>query len=153
MVSGQPEFQAYFDAHHVQLPLSKGDAVFFNPALIHAAGHNRSSQIRRMANLLQVSSAFGRTMESVDRLRMSLALYPHFKALGQQEAWSPQDTACALAACAEGYAFPTNLDRDPTLGGLAPESQQALMQRALNQEWTEECFGVALRAQAEKKLT
>ena len=33
-----PEFQEYFVAHHVQLPLAKGDAVFFNPALFHAAG-------------------------------------------------------------------------------------------------------------------
>ena len=29
-----------------------------------------------MANLLQVSSAYGRAMESVDRLRMSITLYP-----------------------------------------------------------------------------
>ena len=53
-----------------------GDAVFFNPALFHAAGTNRSTNIRRIANLLQVSSAYGRAMESVDRLKMSLALYP-----------------------------------------------------------------------------
>ena len=33
-----PEFQEYFVANHVQLPLAKGDAVFFNPALFHAAG-------------------------------------------------------------------------------------------------------------------
>ncbi|WP_404387052.1 phytanoyl-CoA dioxygenase family protein [Humibacillus xanthopallidus] len=29
----QPDFQAYFLDHHVQLPLAAGDAVFFNPAL------------------------------------------------------------------------------------------------------------------------
>ena len=153
LVAGQPEFQAYFDAHHVQLPLSKGDAVFFNPALIHAAGHNRSSNIRRMANLLQVSSAFGRAMESVDRVRMAQALYPCLKTLRQQEALSASGLSYALAACAEGYAFPTNLDRDPPLGGLAPESQQALMQRALDQDWTCERFDEALQAQARKKLT
>ena len=45
----------------------KGDAAFFNPALFHGAGHNRSADIRRMANLLQISSAFGRAMETVDR--------------------------------------------------------------------------------------
>ena len=50
----RPEFVAYFKEHHVQLPLAKGDAVFFNPALFHAAGHNRSADIKRMANLLQV---------------------------------------------------------------------------------------------------
>ena len=52
--------------------LRKGDAVFFNPALIHAAGENRSEGIQRMANLLQVSSAFGRAMESI-AARLSLA--------------------------------------------------------------------------------
>ena len=76
LAMGLPEFKAYFDEHHVQLPLEKGDAAFFNPALFHAAGNNRSGDIKRMANLLQVSSAYGRAMESVDRTRMSAALYP-----------------------------------------------------------------------------
>src|SRR5207248_9173717 len=58
----RPEFREYFEGHHVQLPLRKGDAVFFNPALFHAAGTNRTADVRRMANLLQVSSAFGRAM-------------------------------------------------------------------------------------------
>ena len=65
----------------MQLPLAKGDAAFFNPALFHAAGTNRSKDIRRMANLLQVSSAFGRAMESMDRTRMSATLYPALRAL------------------------------------------------------------------------
>ena len=34
----RPEFIAYFDQHLVQLPLAKGDAAFFNPALFHGAG-------------------------------------------------------------------------------------------------------------------
>src|SRR5690349_7604176 len=58
----RPEFTAYFDEHHVQVPLAKGDAAFFNPALFHAAGTNRTTGVKRMANLLQVSSAFGRAM-------------------------------------------------------------------------------------------
>ena len=41
-----------FQSHHVQLPLAKGDAAFFNPALFHAAGSNRTSDVRRIANLL-----------------------------------------------------------------------------------------------------
>ena len=48
-------------------------AAFFNPALLHGAGHNRSADVRRMANLLQVSSAFGRAMEAVDRAAVSRA--------------------------------------------------------------------------------
>ena len=72
----RPEFIEYFDQHHVQLPLGKGDAAFFSPALFHGAGTNRSTDVRRMANLLQVSSAFGRAMESVDRVAVSKALFP-----------------------------------------------------------------------------
>ena len=64
------DFKAYFAEHHVQLPLRKGDAGFFNPALFHGAGTNVSADIQRMANLLQVSSAFGRAMEQVDRARV-----------------------------------------------------------------------------------
>lgn len=33
----RPEFRTYFEENHVQLPLEKGDVVFFNPALFHAA--------------------------------------------------------------------------------------------------------------------
>jgi len=37
----------------------------------------------------------------------------------------------AVAAIAEGYSFPTNLDNDPPKGGLAPQTQQAFFVRAL----------------------
>ena len=60
--------------------------------------------------------------------------------------------ACAIAACAEGYAFPTNLDRDPPLGGLAPASQQDLLRRALAEQWPVAQLNEALLAQADKKL-
>src|SRR5207342_3371449 len=72
----QPEFTAHFNENYVQLPLEKGDAAFFNPALFHGAGTNRSADVRRMANLLQVSSAFGRTMGTVNRVTVCKALYP-----------------------------------------------------------------------------
>lgn len=153
LVAGNKDFQAFFDAHQVQLPLSKGDAVFFNPALMHAAGHNRSTDILRMANLLQVSSAFGRAMEAVDRVRMCQALYPALQTMVSAGQITATQVENAVAACAEGYAFPTNLDRDPPLGGLAPQSQQRLMTRALQEQWPLHKFVEALLAQAEKKLT
>lgn len=138
LVADNPAFKDYFAAHRVQLPLRKGDAVFFNPALLHAAGHNRSEGIQRMANLLQVSSAFGRAMESVDRDRMTRALYPHLQSLLRTGALDTAAAHRALAACSEGYAFPTNLDRDPPLGGLAPRSPQAWVQQALQEDWPAE---------------
>ncbi|GLR55916.1 phytanoyl-CoA dioxygenase family protein [Rhizobium indigoferae] len=147
----RPEFRDYFEANHVQLPLEKGDLVFFNPALFHAAGTNRSADIKRVANLLQVSSAFGRAMETVNRERMSARLFPALKAL--QDRLSPDEIANAVAACAEGYSFPTNLDRDPPLGGLAPKTQAQLMHEALKEGWSDEVFAAALAEQAQKKLS
>jgi ectoine hydroxylase-related dioxygenase (phytanoyl-CoA dioxygenase family) len=135
LVAEREEFRRLFAEQRVQLPLAKGDAVFFNPALLHAAGDNRSHDIQRMANLLQVSSAFGRAMESVDRDRLLRVLYPQLLAMGRDGTLSPAEQARVLASSAEGYAFPTNLDRDPPLGGLAPESPQAVAVRALQEGW------------------
>ena len=153
LATGLPEFKAYFAEHHVQLALEKGDAAFFNPALFHGAGNNRSADIRRMANLLQVSSAYGRAMESVDRTKMSAVLYPVVQRMLASGAMTAQGAANAIASTAEGYSFPTNLDRDPPIGGLAPETQQALFHRALDGGWTPAAFEAALAEQAGKKLT
>ncbi len=153
LVAGLPAFQEYFDEHHVQLPLSKGDGIFFNPALMHAAGHNRSADIRRMANLLQVSSAFGRCMETVDRVRMAQRLYPSLQQAQREGIMPATDLDAAVAASAEGYAFPTNLDRDPPIGGLAPQSQQDLMRSALAQGHTPEQFNASLQSQALTRLS
>lgn len=147
------EFRDYFDRNHVQLPLEKGDVVFFNPALFHAAGTNRSADIKRVANLLQVSSAFGRAMETVNRERMSARLFPALKTLRSAAKLSEAEVSNAVAACAEGYSFPTNLDRDPPVGGLAPKTQAQLMHEALQDNWSDEAFTKALAEQAEKKLT
>ncbi|KUO16159.1 phytanoyl-CoA dioxygenase family protein [Streptomyces dysideae] len=145
-----PEFQAYFEAHHVQLPLTKGDAAFFNPALFHAAGTNRSADIRRMANLLQVSSAFGRAMETVDREAVANAVFPVLlkrRAEGVGEAWLEH----VIAASAEGYPFPTNLDSDPPVAGLAPPAQADVVRRALRETWAPEVLRDELRAGAERR--
>jgi ectoine hydroxylase-related dioxygenase (phytanoyl-CoA dioxygenase family) len=147
------DFRAEFEARKIQLPLNTGDAVFFNPALFHAAGANRSKDIRRIANLLQVSSAYGRAMESVDRLKMSLTLYPTLRTLLADGAIGAEAADNAVAACAEDYAFPTNLDRDPAIGGLAPQSQASLMRQALAGGWAPEAFAKAAEAQASRKLT
>jgi ectoine hydroxylase-related dioxygenase (phytanoyl-CoA dioxygenase family) len=149
----KPEFRAYFDAHHVQLPLNKGDMAFFNPALFHGAGHNRTSHIKRMANLLQISSAYGRAMESMDRNAMSIALYPALADLAKDGGLSAQSQTNAMAACAEGYAFPTNLDRDPPLGGLAPATPQAIMAKALAEGWPPAQFAEALTQNHWRRLT
>jgi ectoine hydroxylase-related dioxygenase (phytanoyl-CoA dioxygenase family) len=149
LAANRPDFAAYFVEHHVQLPLQAGDAAFFNPAVIHGAGTNRSSDIRRLANLLQISSAFGRAMESVDRDRMCRALYPALRAAAAAGA----DVGHAVAAAAEGYAFPTNLDRDPPVDGLAPPTQADLVRQALAQGWEPARFSTELAAHSARRDT
>jgi ectoine hydroxylase-related dioxygenase (phytanoyl-CoA dioxygenase family) len=133
--STQPEVAALFADRQTQLELQAGDAMFFNPSLIHGAGTNTTPHIKRIANLLQISSAFGRAMELVDRTAMCSAIYPALRrcvAAGRSTAYVEN----ALAATAEGYSFPTNLDLDPPTGGLAPPSQADVMRRALAEQLT-----------------
>jgi ectoine hydroxylase-related dioxygenase (phytanoyl-CoA dioxygenase family) len=146
------DFRAYFEEHCIQLPLEKGDAVFFNPALFHAAGANRTPDIHRMVNLLQVSSAFGRAMESVDRAKMCRLLYPHAKAAQANGTIAQDGLKAAIRSAAEGYSFPTNLDRDPPSGGLAPETQAQLFFRALSEAMSPADFDAALDAQESRRL-
>ena len=56
-----------------------------------------------------------------------------------------------MAASAEGYAFPTNLDRDPPLGGLAPASPQAVTLQALREGWPAEQYQHQLDLMAERR--
>jgi ectoine hydroxylase-related dioxygenase (phytanoyl-CoA dioxygenase family) len=146
MAVGLQEFRDYFDAHYVQLPLAKGDAVFFNPAVFHGAGTNRSRDVERMANLLQISSAFGRMLETVDREKLSIALYPTLRRL-KAEGAQARALRNIIAASAEGYPFPTNLDRDQPVDSLNPESQAELVWRALAAGWDQDTFLEQLRAQ------
>ena len=145
----QPDFRAYFEEHHVQIPLAKGDVIFFSPALYHAGGANVSANIQRMANLLQVSSAFGRAMESLDRSDMTRRLY---KVLSSgNHGLNPLEIDAAISACSEGYSFPTNLDKDPPINGLAPETQAALCRRALSVSMPIKEFNTALDAQVARQ--
>ena len=117
--------------------------MFFNPALFHAAGHNTTSSVRRMANLLQISSPFGRAMERIDRHAMVAALYPVLRS----QLAAGVERACvnrAVAACAEGYPFPADLDRQQPVEGLAPDSDAAIVGRALDEEWSQAQLQAAL---------
>lgn len=111
-------FKEYFEANYVQLPLKKGDLLWFNPGMFHAAGENRTSDVSRLVNLFQVSSAFGRPMEAVDRKAM-LAEVELVLAQSDLDTWQRR---AVIAATADSYAFPTSLDDNPPVGGLAPET-------------------------------
>ena len=98
-----------------------------------------------MVNLIQTASAFARHMEEIDRTAMVRAVYPYLGSLTKAEC------AAVIAATADGYPFPTNLDTDPPLGGLAPESQQGLVARAVEEGWDQVTLDAALLAQKAKR--
>ena len=137
----QDAFAEIFERAYVQLPLAKGDAIFFNPALFHAGGENRTTSVERLVNLFQVSSPMGRAMESIDRDAMIRALYPILADMPEGAGRN-----AAIAASAEGYAFPTSLDTDPPVGGLAPATQADLTHAALLAGDDAGTFGTALDA-------
>jgi ectoine hydroxylase-related dioxygenase (phytanoyl-CoA dioxygenase family) len=149
-----PEFIEYFGAHYVQLPLEKGDAAFFSPALFHGAGTNRSANIRRMANLLQVSSAFGRAMETADSVAICRAVFPVLKARAAG-AWGGADSQAArnlITVAAEGYPFPTNLDRDQPIGGMTPQTQAELLSQAVAEDWEPGRLDAELAAPQQRRI-
>lgn len=129
------EFQDYFLETFVSVPLEKGDGLFFNPALFHAAGSNTSADIQRSANLLQISSAFGKPMEMIDSIplveRTWASLVERYKQEGMNE-----EIRAFISNVAEGYPFPTNLDRRvPESAGMAPQSEQDLLIKGLAEGW------------------
>lgn len=144
-----PQFTEYFLENYVSLPLSTGDGLFFNPALFHAAGENVTQAVERSANLLQVSSAFGKPMETIDSIPLIEKTWDTLLAKYVREGES-LEVQSFVAAVAEGYPFPTNLDRRPPApGGMAPESEQQLLLRAVKEVWDRGKVMEALREMKE----
>lgn len=143
------EFKEYFLEHCVQLPLKKGDALFFNPALFHAAGTNHTSDIHRRANLFQMSSVFGKPMESVDLALITESVYEALQS--EMGAFSEREWECLLTCITDGYPFPTNLDTDPPRGSLAPQTHRQLLQHSLTHQLSLEEFCLAQKRQSEKR--
>lgn len=138
MAYRQEEFNTYFLKNYIALPLKKGDAVFFSPALFHAAGENTTTDVERSANLIQVSSAFGKPMENVDSLPLVEESWDLLAEKYAKEGMS-REIEVLVSAIAEGYPFPTNLDRRPPApGGMAPESEQDILRRGLSDGWSKE---------------
>jgi len=145
------EFAQYFEHHHHQVPLSKGDVVFFNPALFHGAGANQTTSTRRMANLLQISSSMVKAMETIDREQIINSIYPALCAAEPDPEKAVGALDAVITAAADGYAFPTNLDRDQPIDGLSPPSQADLVRDALANQWDPSQLADALSAQAERR--
>ena len=150
MAYSLPEFAAYFAEHRSQLPFEKGDMVFFSPALFHGAGNNQGTT-DRIANLVQISSAFGRTMETINNIAMIEAAYPALLARMEAGTMTEREVRDTIAAIGDGYSFPTNLDSDPPIGGHAPKTGQQMLQQALAEKWSLEQLQDTLKAYAKRR--
>jgi len=125
-----PQFRQHFADHFVQFSLETGDMVFFNPAVFHAAGDNNTND-DRFANLFQIGSAFGRTLELIDRAKLCRLLYPILQQWKTSGTYTDRQIDDVLAATAEGYPFPCSLDVNPPVGGMAPPSQYDMIHNSL----------------------
>jgi hypothetical protein len=56
-----------------------------------------------------------------------------------------------VAATAEGYPFPTNLDLDPPVDGLAPASQADTLWQAVTEGWSAARLRGELQAGAKRR--
>ena len=79
-------------------------------------------------------------------------MYPELLALAQDPARDERAMRNVVAAVAEGYAFPTNLDLDQPIGSLAPPAQVDTVLAALADDLTPAQLDVALRDQDDRRI-
>ena len=91
--------------------------------------------------------------EWFSRLQQWLLTYPIALQHYLQKSFNIREIKAAIAATAEGYSFPTNLDNDPPKGGLAPETQQAFFIRALEENMKEDEFKTKLDEMEKVRLS
>ena len=76
------------------------------------------------------------------------AVYPVLLRKKQQKSVTDRFIQDILAAIADGYSFPTNLDTDPPKDGYAPQPEAKLVLQALTEAWPPEQVHTALEAYA-----
>ena len=82
---------------------------------------------------------------------MVTTIYPTLLKRIEQETLTQQEVEHLVAAVANGYSFPTNLDSDPPVGGNAPQTEQQLLKVALQESWTLEQLTFALSAYTQRR--
>ena len=98
---------------------------------MHGAGANQTEDIRRLVNLFQVSSIMGRPIERVNYHRVLEAVYPLLLVRVEDVGLDDGALKRLVAACTESYPFPTDLDLNPPINGMAPLSQTELVHECL----------------------
>lgn len=146
-------FADFFNKYSVQNSMSKGDGIFFNPAIFHAAGANITNNFHRIGNLLQISSAFGKTMEHIDYIKIITHIYPSLLDHIKNKTLSERLIENVLICATDGYAFPTNLDSDKNSDSkLQGMSMFDLTKQSLLDSLSPEKFKLKLLEQQQVRL-
>tara|TARA_A100001388_G_scaffold97107_1_gene70823 strand:- start:316 stop:570 length:255 start_codon:yes stop_codon:yes gene_type:complete len=82
---------------------------------------------------------------------MSLTVYPILLDAKLHNKISEIEIDNIIAACSESYSFPTNLDLDPPVNGLAPLTQAQIMRKALYEKNSLESLKKELIEQSENQ--
>ena len=147
------KFTDFFNKYSVQNSMSKGDGIFFNPAIFHAAGANTTNNFHRIGNLLQISSAFGKTMEHIDYIKIITHIYPSLLDHIKNKTLSERLIENVLICATDGYAFPTNLDSDKNSDSkLQGMSMFNLTKQSLLDSLSPEKFKLKLLEQQQVRL-
>ena len=147
------KFADFFNKYSVQNSMSKGDGIFFNPAIFHAAGANTTNNFHRIGNLLQISSAFGKTMEHIDYIKIITHIYPSLLDHIKNKTLSERLIENVLICATDGYAFPTNLDSDKNSDSkLQGMSMFNLTKQSLLDSLSPEKFKLKLLEQQQVRL-
>jgi len=83
---------------------------------------------------------------------MSAAVSPALQAMADDGA-SPTAIGNVIATCAEGYPFPTNLDLDQPIDGLAPPTQADILGLAVAEGWSRQQLETELSAWSARHQT
>jgi hypothetical protein len=73
--------------------------------------------------------------------------------VARQSGLTEAGVANVIAASAEGYASPTNLDRDQPIGGMAPPTQAELVLQAVRESAGPDDLRTRLAEQAARRLS
>ncbi|MCR9195556.1 MAG: hypothetical protein NXH88_12525, partial [Hyphomonas sp.] len=87
-------------------------------------------------------------------VRLTSRIYPQLLKLAEEGALTEGEIESVVAASAEAYPFPANLDNDAPLGpsGLTPASQQETLRQALAEKWSAERFNEEIEGQETRRI-
>lgn len=153
MAHRRDEFQQYFQDNYVSLPLEKGDGLFFNPSILHAAGNNVTTDFHRCAQLIQVNSIFGKPSEWINSVPIVDKCWELMREKYRKEGLSAQMMSL-IQAVGDGYQFPVCLDNVVRNGDIfGMKTEQDLIMEGLEADWDHDKIIQELKSTQQRRMS